>query len=177
MRRPYQFLYPLLSLFLVRVDLTDFWPVTYQAQVLKIIDGDTVLIQVGRHPFKLRLSRVDAPEKDQPFLNSHEKAGLYSWKCAQKVIQEESHYELHFEKKDIYGRLLGDLNHVSLKLVERGCMGLYPYAIFSSRQEKSLYLRALQKARQERRGVWKWGGYRQPKLWRKEFNRRFAHQQ
>jgi len=67
----------------------------------------------------------------------------------------------------MYGRILGDLDSVSLNLIENGCTTLYPYAEFSSKYEKWHYLRTLSSAKKERKGLWKNGGYLTPMYWRK----------
>ncbi len=176
MRRPYQILMPLLSLFLVRVDLTDLYPLKLPVKVLKVYDGDTILVSHGSYQMRVRLSRIDSPEKGQPFINGVGDAGAYSGNCLKKIVPVGSSQELMIEKEDIYGRILGDLKGLSLKLIERGCTTLYPHAQFSSQREKFHYLRALKKAKARKSGLWQYGGFRQPKLWRK-FSKRNGHRQ
>ncbi|MCM2349778.1 MAG: thermonuclease family protein [Bacteriovoracaceae bacterium] len=176
MRRPYQILWPLLSLFLVRVDLTDLVPLKIPVKVLKIYDGDTILVSHGSYQMKVRLSKIDSPEKTQPFLNGAGDAGAWAGRCLKKNVPIGSLQQLWIEKEDIYGRILGDLKGLSLKLVERGCTTLYPHAQFSSVREKFTYLRALKKAKARKSGLWQYGGFRQPKLWRK-FSKRNGHRQ
>lgn len=171
---PYQILLPLLGLFLVRVDLTDLVPMRAQVKVLKVYDGDTLLVWRGAGKMKVRLSRIDAPEMGQPFLTKQGDAGKKSKECLLQYLKVGDMAELVIEKQDIYGRMLGDLDHLSLKLVEGGCATLYPHAVFSSVREKRLYLNVLRQARRKGLGLWKWGGYRQPKAWRK-FSKRSAH--
>ncbi len=166
MGRPYQILLPLLSLFLTRVDLTDLYPLEYEAKLLKVVDGDTLHLKYGNQVLKLRLSKLDSPEKGQPFYQGGD-AGAVALQCAQKVLKEFKHPILQIEKQDIYGRLLGDIKGVSLKLIQNGCAGLYPYAIFHSKHEKSVYLQAYAEARTHRRGLWNGSGYQLPKNWRK----------
>jgi endonuclease YncB( thermonuclease family) len=167
MGRPYQILLPLLSLFLVRVDLTDLWPLKLRVKVLKVYDGDTVLVSRGSLLWKVRFAKIDAPEKGQPFLTSGGDAGLLAKKCLEKLIQNETETILSIEKEDIYGRILGDINDLSLKLVSAGCTTLYPYAVFDSRKEKMKYLLAFKIAKASKRGLWLYGGFRKPQLWRK----------
>jgi endonuclease YncB( thermonuclease family) len=174
MKRIYQILLPLLSLFLVRVELTDLFPLTLDVPLLRMIDADTMLVKYGNTKEKLRLSRIDAPEKGQPFLDGKGDAGKKAMECAKPFLRQKN-YQLRVEKRDIYGRLLGDLGDLSFKLVEAGCVGLYPHAIFTSQSEKLKYIRALQRARHQGLGVWKFGGYLQPKIWRKKFSKRVSH--
>lgn len=179
MRRPYQILYPLLSLFLVRVDLTDLHPLTMKVKVLKVYDGDTLLISQGNFKQKLRLSRIDAPEKGQPFLNGKGDAGKLSSSCLKRLIKHS--HTLTLEGHDIYGRMLGELDELSLELLRKGCVSLYPHARFRNKQEKFVFLRTLYEAKQKRRGLWARGGVLEPKLWRKKnksfFKRRISRHQ
>lgn len=180
MGRPYQILLPLLSLFLVRVDLTDLFPLKYEVKIIKVVDGDTLHVLQGKRILKVRLSKLDSPEKGQPFVGSSADAGDFALRCAKAAIKNHGRLILRIEKQDIYGRLLGDIEGLSLKLIESGCSGLYPYAGFSSRHEKSIYLQAYAKARSGRVGLWNEGGYQLPKAWRKShqhFRKRIAVQQ
>jgi endonuclease YncB( thermonuclease family) len=173
---PYQILLPLLSLFLVRVDLTDLYPISMRVQVLKIYDGDTVLVQRAYMKLRVRLARIDAPEKDQPFLNGKRGAGLLSKACLEKNLSLNPY--LRIEGFDLYGRVLGDFEGLSLKLVELGCVVLYPYAKFKNQSEKFLFLRSYLRARLKRRGLWAFGGILHPKAWRKKkFSKRFLNRQ
>lgn len=170
MVRPYQILLPLLSLFFVRVDLTDLIPLNIPVKVLKIYDGDTVLVRHGNYQMKLRFAKIDSPEKGQPFFGSKRDAGEYSKKCLEKILDQTKFHTLIIEKHDIYRRVLGELDDLSYRLIQNGCTTLYPHASFSSRKEKLKYLIALKKAKASKRGLWQYGGFRQPKLWRK-FNK------
>lgn len=171
MGRHYQILLPLFSLFLQRVDLTDLFPMQMEVKVLKIYDGDTVLVGYKRQKLKVRLSKLDAPELGQPFLSGQGDAGREAKRCLEKILP--SNTVLTIEKQDIYRRILGDLSRISLKLIQSGCSSLYPHAQFSSESEKYLYLRELQKAKNLKRGLWAFGGFRRPKDWRK-FSKRNA---
>jgi micrococcal nuclease len=179
MRPPYQYWIPLLSLFLVRVDLTDLYSLSIPVRLIEVLDGDTVRISQGSQVWKLRFSRIDSPEKGQPFLGKERgDAGRFSTMCFKKVIGNRRNFMLRLEKFDVYGRMLGDLDNLSFDLVRNGCAGLYPMAEFSSRREKWIYLRALYSARARATGVWEHGGYETPKSWRKKymrFNKRIAH--
>ncbi len=166
MTRPYQILLPLLGLFLVRVDLTDLFPLKIMVKVIKIYDGDTLLVGIGSFQSKIRLSKIDAPEKKQPFLINGGDAGEFSTSCLKELLSGEVH-ELKVEKLDIYGRILGDLDDISFRLIESGCASIYPYASFDSQRQKFDFLKALKNAKATHRGLWNYGGFIQPKKWRK----------
>jgi endonuclease YncB( thermonuclease family) len=173
MRRPYQILLPLLSLFLVRVDLTDLWPLHLTVQLIHLLDADTALVQGPSGPLTVRFSGVDAPEKKQPFARLPGDAGEAATECARKSIGKQKIFKLLIFGQDIYGRILGDLEGLNFKLIKHGCTTLYPHATFSSVKEKWRFIHALRKAKEARRGLWARGGYMQPKLWRK-FSKRSA---
>lgn len=172
MQHPYQILLPLLSLFWVRVDLTDLMPLKLPVQIVDIRDGDTLSVRSGNRLLKVRLSRIDAPELHQPFAGSSMDAGILSRDCLRKLAAENS--TLTIEGFDLYHRILGNVGELNYLAVKNGCAGLYPHANFGSVREKAEYLRALILARKMRRGVWKFGGYQTPKLWRK-ISKRNAH--
>lgn len=171
MRAPYQILLPLLSLFMVRVDLTDLIPIRMKVEILRVYDGDTVLVRRGSYEYKVRISRVDAPEKGQPFLLKSGDAGALARKCLSKLLGPEAELEIY--GTDIYGRILGDLNQVSFKLIEKGCVSLYPHAKFKDQNEKYKFLRALIKAKRMKLSLWAFGGIEQPKVWRSKNKKSF----
>jgi endonuclease YncB( thermonuclease family) len=179
MHRPYQIIIPLLSLFLVRVDLTDLIPLKMRVNILHVYDGDTLLIQRGSFKQKLRLVPIDSPELGQLTLGwPVVDAGSYSGECLKKMLSSTGVLEVRGH--DIYGRILGDIDGVSLKLIRAGCSTLYPYATFNSRAEKAQFFRALFQAKKQRRGLWARGGFIKPMAWRKKnkkINTQSAHQQ
>jgi endonuclease YncB( thermonuclease family) len=165
MLHPYQILLPLLSLFWVRVDLTDLFPLKIPVHVLDIRDGDTLTAKAGHRIFKVRLSRIDAPELHQPFHLSKQDAGYFSRDCVRAFSPKEG--TLTIEGFDLYHRVLGDFENINYKAVQNGCAGIYPHARFTSVSQKMKYLKALIAAKKARRGVWGHGGYVLPKTWRK----------
>lgn len=173
MLHPYQILFPLFSLFLCRVDLTDLVPLHLPIKIEQVLDGDTLLVSHGSYSFKVRLSKIDAPEMGQPFMKGGD-AGKRSKQCLKNLLKNRSDFTLKMERHDIYGRILGDVGELNHLLVANGCSGLYPHAQFESRQEKMLFVRTMESAKRRRVGLWASGGYRQPKLWRRT-SKRSAH--
>ena len=88
MARTYQILIPLLSLFLNRVDLTDLYSLKLPVNLIDIYDGDTLLVKTGNYKLKVRLSKIDSPEKGQRFFGSNLNAGLLAKKCFQKLMNK-----------------------------------------------------------------------------------------
>lgn len=173
MRAHYQILLPLLSLFLVRVDLTDLYPITIPIQIIKVLDGDTVEVRHRHQRLRVRLSPIDAPEKNQKFFDSEESAGEFARSCLLD-LKPENYKTLEVQGFDQYGRILGDIDELGFDLISHGCATLYPYAKFGSKKEKDRYLLAQTLAKRMRKGIWKSSGYVQPIQWRR-FSRRFAH--
>lgn len=173
MIHPYQILVPLLSLFWVRVDLTDLFPLKIPVQIVDIMDGDTLTVRSGNRTMKVRLSKIDAPEISQNFHHSRASGGKFSRICLKKLISKEM--VLSINGFDQYRRILGDVGELNYKAVQHGCAGLYPHTTYSSVQEKIRFLEALNEAKKRRRGVWGHGGYLVPKKWRK-INKRGGHQ-
>lgn len=174
MRGPYQILLPLLGLFFCRVDLTDFYPLRMKVRLIRIYDGDTVLLGRGNYRFKLRISRIDSPEKGQPTFSPKIDGGQFARHCLEGILKKEKELVVKITGIDIYKRYLGDLNEVSFMMIKRGCAGLYPLASFRDRGEMHDYLKALKSARDQRRGLYRYGGFMQPRKWRK-LSKRFAH--
>lgn len=165
MIHPYQILLPLLSLFWVRVDLTDLLPIRVPVEIVDIMDGDTLTVMAGRTRMRVRLSKIDAPEIGQRFHLGAADAGVASRKCLRNLVPEKS--LLVIEGFDIYHRTLGDVGGLNLQSIKHGCGGLYPHATFSSIREKMLFLRMQTEAKRNRRGLWSRGGYMVPKKWRR----------
>lgn len=168
MRRPYQILLPLLSLFLVRVDLTDLSPLVLNVRLVRLLDGDTAEVKYRGQSLTVRFSGVDAPELGQPFLSGEGDAGEKSAQCTREIFDKQKDLKLRIFGQDIYGRILGDISGLNLKLVRKGCSSLYPYASFASRREKWKFIHALNQAKKQKLGIWKSGGFQSPKLWRKK---------
>ena len=73
----------------------------------RVSDGDTIhVVTDGNVKFKVRLDRIDAPEKDQPH-------GKESTAYLTKLIKGRS-VRVEWQKKDKYGRVLGMKNFCTL---------------------------------------------------------------
>jgi endonuclease YncB( thermonuclease family) len=174
MKLHYQILLPLLSLFWVRVDLTDLFPLTLPVHIVEIRDGDTLTARSGNKMLRVRFSRIDAPELHQRFHQSKVDAGYFSRDCVRNLAVADT--TLTIEGFDLYHRILGDVGGLNYLAIKNGCAGLYPHTRFSSVNEKMMYLKALNEAKKNRRGVWGHGGYLIPKKFRK-ISKRDGHQQ
>ena len=66
----------------------------------RVSDGDTIhVVTDGNVKFKVRLDRIDAPEKDQPY-------GKESTAYLTSLIRGKT-VRVEWQKKDLYGRVLG----------------------------------------------------------------------
>jgi endonuclease YncB( thermonuclease family) len=167
MRLIYQIFPPLVGIFFNRVDLTDLWPLHLKAKIILVRDGDSLVVKVGHYQFKTRLLYIDAPEIGQPFIHYSLDAGQISRQCLKTLLKDSSEQVVVARGFDLYHRLLIELDKNHLEIVRRGCAGLSPYARFDSKYEKWTFLRAHQKAQAQRLGLWQWGGYLRPDLYRK----------
>lgn len=125
---------------------------TFQAKVVRVTDGDTVVVfRQGKPEAKVRLLGIDAPERKQPF-GAKAREALRE-KAAGRLVQVDTH------KKDRYGRLLGRLRlgsrDLNLELVAEGWAWHYArYARDQFPGDASLYAAAAARAKQEGRGLW-----------------------
>jgi endonuclease YncB( thermonuclease family) len=76
-------------------------PETIPGKVVAVSDGDTIKVLQGSEQFKIRLNRIDAPEKNQSS-GTKAKAAL-----SEKIFGKDVRIE--WQKKDRYGRILGDV--------------------------------------------------------------------
>lgn len=88
----------------------------FSGKVVAVADGDTLTVLVDRHQVKVRLTEIDAPEKNQPFGNRSKQslADLAFGKVVRLVTYDE----------DRYGRTLGRVyvgkQDVNAEQVRRG---------------------------------------------------------
>jgi len=123
-------------------------PPTGTVTVVKVIDGDTIVIEGGSH---VRYIGIDSPEADEFYYAEAKQmnAGLLEGK--------EVRLESDVTDKDEYGRLLryvyaGD-TLVNAEMVRQGCAWATAYPPDIKYQ---VYLEAMEsEARQLKRGFWK----------------------
>ena len=129
---------------------------TLNGRVVKVADGDTITVLVTNVQYKIRLNRIDAPEKGQAFGNVS-RQHLASFVAGKDV-------DVEWEKKDKYGRLLGTLwidvpadgtnaavrTDINLQMVKDGLAWHYKH--FDNTRS---YADAEVAARATKRGLWK----------------------
>lgn len=77
------------------------WCAEIRGKIVGVTDGDTVTIldEQDKVPFRIRVSHIDAPEKNQAFGQKSKE------KLAELVFQKEA--VIRFDKIDQYGRIVG----------------------------------------------------------------------
>lgn len=143
MKKIFSFITLFVSLSIIGAEIT--------GEVVKVIDGDTVIIQNGDDRFKVRLAHIDAPELSQD-CGQHAKMTL-------SILCESKKVYIEFHQIDMYGRIVGTiylgkawnlyLTNINKAMVEHGCA--WWYEEFSNDPE---YAALQAKAKQEGIGVW-----------------------
>ena len=128
-------------------------------KVTRVSDGDTVWVtDAAKLKHKVRLDRIDAPEKDQPW-GEESAAVLKGWIFGMDV-------RVAYEKRDQYGRILGVIyngtNDVNLAMVRSG--NAWHYSHFDKTHR---YVAAEREAREARRGLWSQPDPVNPYQWRR----------
>jgi len=125
---------------------------TLTGRVVRIADGDTVtVLDATNTQHRIRLQGIDAPESHQAF-------GTQSKKSLSDMIFDKD-VTVIYDKTDQYGRLVGKIllsgKDVNLEQVKAGMAWHYKeYEREQSLEDRELYARAEDEARNARRGLW-----------------------
>jgi endonuclease YncB( thermonuclease family) len=163
MRLSYHLYALMLSLLVPR----EFFPITLKVKLIGVLDGDTVKIQYFGHITPLRLAFIDAPELGQKTFLQNKDAGMLATRCLQRIL---SHHPLTLlaHGRDTYQRLIGSLQtpdyDVQLEMLERGCASILPLSLAKCPQ----CFRARERAQRKRVGLWTYGGFMRPMVYRRE---------
>jgi len=132
---------------------------TFEAYVIAVIDGDTVLVSRDKQRLKLRLAAIDAPEKAQPF--GQESLAYLKSRVNKRVVQVES------RAVDQYGRTIATLilNGIDLnrEQVRQGLAWEYSF-----HHADKVFIELQHEAQQARRGLWTQISPQAPWEWRKQ---------
>ena len=120
---------------------------TLEGRVVKVADGDTItVLDATNVQHKIRLNRIDAPEKRQAF-GEASRRHLASFVAGKGV-------KVEWEKRDQYGRILGtvkiDGKDVNLQMVKDGLAWHYKHF-----DDTKAYADAETEARQKKLGLWR----------------------
>ena len=131
----------------------------FDAKVIAVIDGDTVLVLRDQQKTKVRLVNIDAPEKQQPF-GKRSRRALCQLVCKREV-------RIETQAVDQYERLLATLYvdgiNVNQEQVRRGMAWEY-----SHYHSDGTFLALQREAKLARRGLWAEVNPQAPWLWRRE---------
>ncbi|PHV10264.1 thermonuclease family protein [Chitinimonas sp. BJB300] len=126
---------------------------TLQGRVIEVLDGDTLdLIATNSHTYRVRLSYVDAPERDQPY------GPLARQNLEQLLIGKQVLVLVHGQDK--YGRLLGEVSRNGQDISEMQLQSgvAWHYLFFAQKQQDARqfarYQQLEETARQQGIGLW-----------------------
>ena len=127
-------------------------------KIKRVVDGDTVHVFYQDEVYKIRLTEIDAPERDQPYgSNSTEYL---------KSLLKEGKVDVDISGTDRYGRKLGRLYwrgiDINRELVSAGYAWVYDQYV----TDNSFYENQ-SKARNLKKGLWKDQNPLEPWNWRK----------
>ena len=127
-------------------------------KIKKVVDGDTVHVFYQDEVYKIRLTEIDAPERDQPYgSNSTEYL---------KGLLKEGRVDADISGTDRYGRKLGRLYwkgmDINRELVSAGYAWVYDQYV----TDNSFYENQ-SKARNLKKGLWEDQNPLEPWNWRK----------
>jgi endonuclease YncB( thermonuclease family) len=136
---------------------------TLQGKVVRVADGDTItILDATNAQNKVRLNKIDAPEKSQAF-------GEVSRKHLASMVASKN-VQVEWTKKDKYGRILGDITigttNVNLRMVQDGLA--WHFKAFDNTKE---FAQAEIEAREKKIGLWKDANPIPPWEFRKKSNR------
>jgi micrococcal nuclease len=126
------------------------------ATVLRVVDGDTIYVDLAGHAEKVRYIGMDTPEVHHP-RRGEEPGGRAATLLNRRLVEGRTvRLELDVQSRDRYGRLLayvyvGDVM-VNAELVRRGyaqAMTVPPNV-----RHASLFVRLQREAREAGRGLW-----------------------
>lgn len=120
---------------------------TIDGVVIAITDGDTLkMLTSDKREIKIRLAKIDAPEKSQAFGQASKKS------LSDMCFKNPLHVEI--ETIDRYGRTVGIVTckgiEANLEQVKNGMAWVY---VKYTKDKK--YIEAEKKAREEKTGLWK----------------------
>ncbi len=114
-------------------------------EIKRVVDGDTVHVFFRDQVYKIRLTEIDAPERDQPFGND---STIFL-----KQLLQDGWVDVDISGTDKYGRKLGRLywkgKDINRELVSAGYAWVYDQYV----TDDTFYENQL-KAQKERRGLW-----------------------
>jgi len=131
---------------------------TFNAKVIMVMDGDTVMVLRGNQKIKVRMANIDAPEKNQTF-------GKQARESLQELVGKKT-VQIDSQAVDQYGRIVGlisvDGRNVNQEQLKRGMAWEY-----SHYHTDKTYIGLQDDAQQSQRGLWAQSTPQAPWQWRK----------
>ncbi len=135
------------------------WAEPYQAKVIHVWDGDSIVISTESGSHQIRVFGIDAPEKGQPF-------GREAKHYLEQLLTNQS-VTIEPLEQDRYQRTIANVTlqqkSVAKLLVEQG----YAWVFRRYNSDKSLINRE-KRARQQKRGLWQNSNPTPPWRWRRK---------
>lgn len=132
-----------------------------RGKVVRVLDGDTIDILQNNQAYRIRLSGIDAPEKQQPF-------GQRSRQNLSKMIALKNVTALG-DKQDRYGRLIGTIYYnnkdINAQQITSGFAWAYRY---KGKASTPKYVHMESAARNASIGLWSEPNPIEPWKWRRE---------
>lgn len=139
-----------------QVDTNESWrPV----QLLRVIDGDTLVLSANARRYRVRLARIDAPETHQP-------GGAEATWFVQELLDSKS-LEWHVVGVDIYGRMLAEVRADGTSLNEQLVANGHAWVYSQFRSTEPQLIELEQQARQQALGLWQQDSPLPPWQWRR----------
>ena len=127
-------------------------------KIKRVVDGDTIHVFYQDEVYKIRLTEIDAPERDQPY-------GSNSTEYLKNLLKEGM-VDVDISGTDRYGRKLGRLYwqgiDINRELVSAGYAWVYDQYV----TDNSFYENQ-SKARNSKKGLWEDQNPLEPWNWRK----------
>ena len=127
-------------------------------KIKRVVDGDTVHVFYQDEVYKIRLTEIDAPERDQPYGNN-------STEYLKRLLKD-GRVDVDISGTDRYGRKLGRLywrgKDINRELVSAGYAWVYDQYV----TDNSFYENQ-SKARNSKKGLWEDQNPLEPWNWRK----------
>jgi len=135
--------------------------ISFNAKVIRILDGDTMEVLYKGKPVKIRLAHIDAPEhkKKQAFGVQAKKA--LSNLCFRQIVI------VHSEKLDRYGRLIALVINNKKQIVNQEMVKLGMAWHFKKYSNDNQYAQLEIQARKQKKGLWQLANPTPPWEWRK----------
>lgn len=143
----------ILLLPLVFAGMSSYRPVR-SYKCIRVLDGDTIILQKDEVRIRVRFANIDAPEISQ-FAISGEPVGLWSKNFLERLVLDKA---VRFKSlsTDIYGREIGIIYlkgvNINLKMVRAG------HAVYYQYKTSNYYRSSQSQAKIKRLGLWQTKG-------------------